>query len=138
MTPTFKLVRLAPPISDFIELRNQVGWCKIDVQLATKSLENSLFHVSVYDQSKLVGAGRVIGDGYMYFYIQDVIVDPRYQGKGVGSLLMNEIELYLAKTTSTGSTVGLLAAKGKESFYLKYGYLERTGNPLGNGMCKFI
>ena len=51
---------------------------------------------------------------------------------------MNEIELYLAKTTSTGSTVGLLAAKGKESFYLKYGYLERTGNPLGNGMCKFI
>jgi len=87
---------------------------------------------------KLIGMARVVGDGFMYFYIQDVIIDPDYQGRGIGHAIMTRVEAYLAKACTTGATVGLLAAKGKEPFYRRYGFIERDGVELGKGMCRFV
>lgn len=128
----------SPSIDAFSLLRSKVGWGELDVKLAQTSLKNSLFHVTIYDKSQLIGMGRVVGDGAMYFYIQDVIVDPNYQNMGIGSLVMKKIESYLAVSAKKGSTIGLLAAKGKEAFYSKYGYTKRPNDSLGNGMCKFV
>ena len=82
--------------------------------------------------------GRVVGDGAMYFYIQDVIVTPTHQGQGLGHQIMLNIEEYLQSAAAQGATVGLLAAKGKEPFYQRYGYVSRPNTLLGNGMCKFV
>lgn len=128
----------SPQVEDFANLRLQIGWGAIDLCLAKQSLDNSLFQVAIYHHEKLIAMGRVVGDGFMYFYIQDVIVDPQYQGKGLGNVIMEQIENYLSKVAVKGSTIGLLAAKGKEEFYRKFKYIERSGEPLGKGMCKFI
>ena len=128
----------SPSTEEFLNLRNKIGWGRLDFTLAETSLHNSLFHVVVRDQSQLIGMGRVVGDGSMYFYIQDVIVDPSYQNAGVGSVLMEQIENYLLVAAKKGSTIGLLAAKGKEAFYTRYGYLLRPNDSLGNGMCRFV
>ncbi|WDE08138.1 GNAT family N-acetyltransferase [Thalassomonas viridans] len=106
--------------------------------MAKTSLANSLFHVVLRQQDKLIAMGRVVGDGAMFFYIQDVIVDPGYQRQGLGHIIMENIEAYLQKSVKKGSTIGLLAAKGKEAFYRRYGYQDRSGEVLGLGMCKFI
>lgn len=82
--------------------------------------------------------GRVVGDGYMYFYVQDVVVSPEYQGQGIGLMLVDKIEGYLTSAASKGATIGLLSAKGKEGFYRQYGYIDRPSESLGMGMCKFI
>jgi ribosomal protein S18 acetylase RimI-like enzyme len=128
----------SPSIEEFLNLRNKIGWGDLDFNLAKTSLNNSLFHVIVRDKSQLIGMGRVVGDGAMFFYIQDVIVDPSYQNSGVGSVLMEKIESYLSVAAKKGSTIGLLAAKGKEAFYTRYGYILRPSNSLGNGMCRFV
>ncbi|NQZ81241.1 MAG: GNAT family N-acetyltransferase [Colwellia sp.] len=128
----------SPQVEDFANLRLKIGWGAIDLCLAKQSLDNSLFQVAIYHHEKLIAMGRVVGDGFMYFYIQDVIVDPQYQGKGLGNVIMEQIENYLSKAAVKGSTIGLLAAKGKEEFYRKFKYIERSGEPLGKGMCKFI
>ena len=128
----------SPSIEEFLNLRNKIGWGELDFNMAKTSLENSLFHVIIRVQSQLIGMGRVVGDGAMYFYIQDVIVDPSYQNSGVGAILMRQIESYLSVAAKKGSTIGLLAAKGKEAFYTRYGYILRPSNSLGNGMCKFV
>ncbi|WP_286235617.1 GNAT family N-acetyltransferase [Thalassotalea sediminis] len=128
----------SPKTEEFLCLRHKVGWGELDYNLAQTSLNNSLFHIIVRDKSQLIGMGRIVGDGAMYFYIQDVIVDPDYQGAGLGSILMDHIERYLSVAAKKGATIGLLAAKGKEAFYLRYGYLLRPNDMLGNGMCKFI
>ena len=138
MSKKYQIIHEPPSVDDFVHLRQAIGWGDTDAELAEKSMDNSLFHVSIYDKGILIGIGRVVGDGYMYFYVQDVVVEPKYQGNGIGALLMNEIESYLKKNARAGATVGLLAAKGKEGFYLKYGYLERSGDSLGKGMCKFV
>ena len=134
----YKIKLESPSIEEFTLLRGKIGWDDINITLAEISLKNSLFHVSVYNKSQIIAMGRVVGDGAMYFYIQDVIVDPHYQKMGLGSLVMKHIEAFLAVSAKKGSTIGLLAAKGKEAFYTKYGYIKRPSDSLGNGMCRFV
>jgi len=134
----FSLELASPSVDDFLQLRQKVGWGALDANLAQKSLNNSLFHVTIYHDQQLIGMGRVVGDGAMYFYIQDVVVDPDFHHQGLGTELMDTIEGYLRYTADKGSTIGLLAAQGKESFYARYGYVQRPSNTLGHGMCKFV
>ncbi|QQM63540.1 GNAT family N-acetyltransferase [Pseudoalteromonas sp. LC2018020214] len=134
----YKVELKAPTLDEFTNLRAQAKWQNPDDKTLKASIENSLFWVAVYDTDKLIGTGRIIGDGAMYFYIQDVIVAPSYQKQGIGHLVMTYIENYLNNTCSNGATIGLLSAHGKESFYRQYGYVKRDGDVLGLGMCKFI
>ena len=39
----------------------------------------------------MVGIIRAVGDGYSIVYIQDIIVLPEYQRKGIGTLLLDKI-----------------------------------------------
>ena len=43
----------------------------------------------------VVGMGRIVGDGAIYFYIQDVAVKPEHQGRGVGRQIMEHLLAYL-------------------------------------------
>lgn len=133
-----KIAYTQPSADAFRALRASVGWNSPpnDTTL-TASLANSLFHISIYKHLDLVGFGRVIGDGHMFFYIQDVIVSPDYQQQGIGRLIMQHIENYLNDAAGEGATMGLFAAKGKESLYTDFGYVLRDGQSLGFGMCKF-
>ncbi|MBO1255681.1 GNAT family N-acetyltransferase [Alteromonas sp. 5E99-2] len=134
----FNLIFSQPNIEDFMLIRKSIGWRNCDRKTTTRSVQNSLFWVSYYDGKRLIATGRVIGDGAMYFYIQDVIVLPEYQGRGIGAKIMQYIESYLEKNALPNATVGLLAAKGKEGFYKKFNYLCRDGETLGYGFCKFV
>lgn len=138
LTDNFQIKLVSPTVNEFLALREKVGWQGIAVSAAEMSLTNSLFHVTIYHDIELVAMGRIVGDGVMYFYIQDVVVDPAYQSLGVGAALMTQIESYLSTAATKGATIGLLAAQGKEAFYARYGYLKRPNATLGHGMCKFV
>ncbi|SFB79825.1 GNAT family N-acetyltransferase [Pseudoalteromonas denitrificans] len=133
------VINFTPPdVRAFLSLRQKIGWGEMNLEMAQQSLSNSLFHVQICHDFELIAMGRIVGDGYMYFYVQDIIVDPYYQGLGLGKVIMQYIETYLSKEAGKGATIGLLAAKDKEGFYKSFGYIERSGKPLGRGMCKFI
>jgi len=134
----FTIQLASPSVDDFLRLRCSVGWESIDSKLVQTSLANSLFHVTIYDRKKLIGMGRVVGDGAIYFYVQDIVVAPDYQRCGIGAMLMEKIEHYLSSAVQKGAMIGLLAAKGKEPFYARYGYMQRPNNSLGHGMCRFV
>ncbi|MBC3766211.1 GNAT family N-acetyltransferase [Neptunicella marina] len=134
----YQLKQQPPTVEQFASLRDAVGWTNPKESVLQSSVDNSLFWVCIFEQETLVATGRVIGDGAMYFYIQDVIVHPAHQQQGLGKQIMQCIEHYLSQTTVTGCTVGLLAAQGKEKFYKRFAYVERDGNMLGLGMCRFI
>jgi GNAT superfamily N-acetyltransferase len=66
--------------------------------------------------------GRLIGDG-TYYLVVDIIVQPEYQGKGIGSKILDSITKYVEDNTPIGgrSSVQLIAEPGKEGFYEKKG-----------------
>ena len=121
---------------EYQKLRQTTDWSSVSSEQLTRALKNDLFSVCVMHEKSIVGMGRVIGDDGLYYYIQDVIVEPSHQGNGLGRLIMETIESYLQKVALKGSFIGLMAAHETEDFYRKFGYAPRpAGRP---GMSKTI
>jgi len=122
----FRIEKRRLKVNEYQALRGTTDWFSVDDEVVEKSLKNDLFSVCVFDKKTLVGMGRIVGDGAIYFYIQDIIVIPGYQRKGIGMLIMNEIEAYLEENAFDNSFIGLMAADGVQKFYHKFGYSERA------------
>lgn len=118
-------------VHEYQSLRGTTDWFTIADEAVEKSLQNDLFSVCVFVGRRLAGMGRIVGDGAIYFYIQDIIVIPGFQGKGIGGLIMNEIEAYLQENAFNNSFIGLMAADGVQGFYHKFGYSERADTRPG-------
>ncbi len=82
------------------------------------SFGNSRFFCFVFDDGKLIGAGRALADGVDCSYICDIAVHPDYQGHGIGKGIVSKLVEF-----STGHRkIILYAAVGKEAFYQKLGF----------------
>lgn len=69
------------------ELRQSIGWNRMEQDLADERLHNA-FHLCCFDGDRLVGYVAVISNGVTDAYIQDLMVHPDYQQKGIGRQLM--------------------------------------------------
>ncbi|MCL2372195.1 MAG: GNAT family N-acetyltransferase [Defluviitaleaceae bacterium] len=122
---------------DFIRLRESAGWGNplLEHQVAA-GLENSLITVEAICDGQVVGMGRLVGDGFTIFYIQDVIVLPKFQGHGVGTTIMQRLIAHISDSALPGTRVatGLFSVKGKEGFYKKFGFCARPDDTGGAGM----
>ena len=78
-------------VEEFNYLYDAVGWGSYDEKVSEKALANTMCSVSVYDDDKIIGYGRIIGDGICFLYIHDVMVLPSYQNKKIGTLIMNKL-----------------------------------------------
>lgn len=92
--------------------------------------------VSVYDGDKIIGNGRIIGDGICFLYIHDSMVVPKYQNKKIGSQIMNKLleKTNQIKLENPYVRVYLGASKGKEKFYERFEFITRENANLGSGM----
>ncbi len=123
MTDAYDLVERAPTLSEYRQICTAVGWdTLINFAAAAASLGNSLYHVVALYEHAIVGMARIVGDGAMYFYIQDVAVLPAHQGHGVGGLLMEHVVAYLRSHAPAQAFVGLFAAEGTHPLYERYGF----------------
>lgn len=121
----------------FLELYTSVGWeppCREQVECA---LKNTAASFVAYEEEKAIGMVRIIGDGGMSFYIKDFAVLPGYQGKGVGQMLLMELQQYLLehKPADWAVSLELISTKGAVEFYKKHGFEGRSTEP---GMFKMI
>ena len=79
---------------------------------------NSMFRCFVYDEGRLIAAGRALADGVDVSYLADIAVHPEYQGQGLGK----EIVQRLRELSKHHRKIILYAAPGKDQFYLKLGF----------------
>jgi len=127
-----------PPTTDeYIKMRKNVGWDVFqDLGAVKRGLANSLYHICARKDDELLAMGRVIGDGSVAFYIQDIAVSKEYQGKGIGTQVMNRIMNYITTAAIDNAWVGLIAGPNKESFYEKFGFVTRPNESGGSGMVQ--
>ena len=131
MNADFKIEERKINIAEYQHLRATTGWAMFPDEIVESALKNDLYSVSVLCGNEAAGIGRVIGDGGIYFYIQDVIVAPKYQGLGLGDVIMQHIEKYIFAHANNNSFIGLMAAQGVSKFYEKYGYKKRGAEQPG-------
>ena len=121
---------------EFNYLYDAVGWGAYDEKISQKALENTFYSVSVYDDNKIIGYVRIIGDSICFLYIQDIMVDPENQGNNIGTMIMNKLleKVNDIKKENPDLRVYLGASKNREEFYERFGFVKRIDANLGYGM----
>ncbi len=78
---------------EILDLYNSVGWSNYvdNSNMLANAYKNSLKIYGAYIEEKLVGIIRVVGDGYSVIFIQDILIFPEFQHKGIGTVLLNRI-----------------------------------------------
>ena len=126
-----------PSVSVYNALREVVGWGAFDVASVEKALPNSVFSVIAKYDDETVGFARVIGDGGTCYYIQEIIVHPDHQRKGIANTFMEHIIAFFKRDAATRSYMGVFVAKGLEPFYEKFGFWKRPTKVMGPGILQF-
>jgi predicted N-acetyltransferase YhbS len=91
-------------------------------ELLRTAFTNSLYRCFVYDEGKLVGTGRVLGDGVDAAYLCDVAILPSHQGGGLGKAIVGR----LVELARGHRKIILYAVPGKEAFYQRFGFRRMT------------
>ncbi len=119
---------------EILNLYSSVGWTAYtdDPETLKAGFENALLTLAAYDGNELLGIIRTVGDGHTIVYIQDILVFPEHQRKGIGSALIHSVlERYQAvrqivlTTDNTPKTIG---------FYESQGFVQMTKF----GCCGFM
>lgn len=121
---------------ELIALYNSVGWVAYtdNRKVMENILENSHWYLTVFHDEKLIGLLRVVGDGYSIVYIQDILVNPKYQRMGIGRYLM---ERTLEKFSNIRQTVLITDDEEKtKAFYNSVG-LKPVEETYGKCFVKY-
>ena len=127
-------------VETYLKIREKVNWKKLTYEQAEKALKNSLYTVVAIEDDKVLGMGRIVGDGAVICYIQDLIIVPEAQGRGIGRLLIEDLRRFVQSIQFEGTEMmfDLMCAKGREKFYEKMGFTSRPTDTLGPGMIQYL
>lgn len=127
----YELVERDPTVEEYQRLRCAVGWSEMSDEAVAAGLPHALYSVVVLHDGEVVGCGRVIGDGGLYFYLQDIALLPEHQGRGLGKRIMDAIIGYLERMAKPGAFIGLMAPQDVAPFYERYGFRVRPERQPG-------
>ena len=106
-------------------LYTEVGWVAYteNMQALEQGYKNSLLVLAAYENDELLGLIRVVGDGYTVIFVQDILVFPDKQRKGVGTALLkavldrySDVRQIELTTDNTDKTVAFYKSLGFSEF----------------------
>ena len=109
--------------SEVLPLYESVGWTSYTASPAMlrAAFENSLLVLGAYSDGRLIGILRAVGDGASILYIQDILVHPDHQRRGVGSALLKAA---LGRYPNVYQTVLMTDdSENTRAFYCKNGFV---------------
>ena len=70
-----------------------MGWTADtrDPEAMARGFRNSLLVLGAYEGEKLLGLVRAVGDGATIVFVQDILVYPEHQRRGIGRALMEAV-----------------------------------------------
>lgn len=127
----YKTIERTPTVFEYNDVRRAAGLSVKDELAAQHGLSNTIYAVCVVHEDRVVGIGRVIGDGGLFYDIVDVAVVAEHQQRGVGKMIMDGLMGYIDRNARSSSLVCLMANKGIAPFYEKYGFKAREPDMPG-------
>lgn len=126
--------RRLPTVEEWRCLRETAGWTIHDQNEFEKALESSLMGICAVSNGRTIAAARVVGDGILCFYFQDLIVHPDFRRRGIGSEITKRLICEVRKVAAPNSFIGMFASKGCDHLYEPYGFICRPNEKMGPGM----
>nr|YP_009739028.1 N-acetyltransferase [Palmaria decipiens]QIC19467.1 N-acetyltransferase [Palmaria decipiens]BBI37168.1 Uncharacterized N-acetyltransferase [Palmaria palmata] len=107
------------------QLCDAVGWIRRPFRKVKIAIDNSFLTISLFynedNTKKMIGFARATSDHAFNATIWDVVIHPHFQGRGLGSALMDQIVQHLRCEDIT--TITLFADPKVLSFYKSLGFI---------------
>ena len=130
----FYIENMSPKAEEYLTLRKKAGLSSRQLIASQVGLKNSIYAISVreYETHRLIGMGRIIGDGGTVYQLVDIAVDPNYQGLKIGTQIMEHLMLFVNESINQQAYVNLIADIPADKLYEKFGFVKTE--PKGIGM----
>ncbi|MGC9418351.1 MAG: GNAT family N-acetyltransferase [Rhodovulum sp.] len=112
---------------DCLALRQAAGVSGFRLASVRAGLANTLLGACLRAGGRLVGMGRVTGDGRCFAQITDIAVAPAFRGGQHGGVIVARLMERCGARMSRGCHVRLLADPRAERLYERAGFASRTG-----------
>jgi ribosomal protein S18 acetylase RimI-like enzyme len=123
-------------VAEFRGLFDSVGWVPYRVATIAAALEGSLFGTVALTDGEVVAMGRVVGDGGKFFYIQDLAVRPKYQGRGIGRRIVCRLVSRIEMMAPGSPFIGVFATPEAIPLYRTLGFDSAFGGLTGMAVVK--
>ena len=111
----------AVSVKELADLRESIGWNRMENEYKNPLL-TSYYHIAVYEKEVLIGYIDCVSNGVTDAYIQDLMVHPDYQRRGVGTDLMKKMIDYLKKKHIY--MISVVFEEKLKPFYEKFGFFN--------------
>ena len=101
------------------DLRESVGWNRLESEYGSPDM-TSYFLIAVYENQEMVGYIDCVSNGVTDAYIQDLMVHPAYQGRGIGTELMNKMISHLKDKRIY--MISVVYEENLKPFYERFGF----------------
>ena len=115
-------------IEDIARLLGMTYWAnhRTLAQIEKSVRHSACYGIRIEGEGTLVGFARVISDYATTYYLCDVIVDPAFRGRGLGTALVGFIE----SRPEYAGLRGLLITRDAHALYRKFGYEVLDGRAM--------
>ncbi len=79
-----------PDIEQLLDLYGKLGWTAYTdhPEKLEKAIRSSSYVATAWHEENLIGLARTLSDETTVMYLQDILVDPVFQGRGIGRNLL--------------------------------------------------
>lgn len=122
-----------PEVDEYLALRKVCGLSDRGKDASKIGLSNSIYSVIIRRSAdqKLVGMGRLIGDGGTAYQIVDIAVHPSEQGKGLAKNIMQLLMTHIENEVDPQAYINLIADCPADNLYKQFGFVETAPESLG-------
>ena len=115
---------------DLYDMRKILGWKEIGLEQLEKGLKNTEYKISIFENSILVACGRIVSDYSCKGVLSDIMVNPEYQKKGYGKIVVTRLFEMISNNLKEGEKYQIEATptNGNRDFYVKCGMKYKPKN----------
>jgi len=127
---TVRVIARKPTTSEHQRLIAAVGWSpSTNISTIDSLLASAVFTVVAENiqTGEVIGCALLLGDNVGFYYVKDVMVHPDWQGKRIGTTLMQEIMRWAETNAPDSATVGLFTGDHLANFYRQFGFTQACG-----------
>lgn len=129
----YQLTNDIPTAQEYLALRAACGLSPRGLAASTQGLQNSVYMVCLRGagDNRLIGMGRIVGDGGTAYQLTDIAVVPNYQGQGLGKVIMGHLMAFVDQKIDPLAYVSLIADRPADALYRQFGFVETAPDSLG-------
>jgi GNAT superfamily N-acetyltransferase len=130
LPPTIRIVSRKPTIKEYQNLATAVGFTHTrddagdELRLAAPITAVVAENI---ETSEVVGCALLLGDNISFYYVKDVMVDPAWQGKNVGTALMRALTNWIDQNAPPNAFVTLITPEPLAAFYKQFDFVPVFG-----------